>query len=719
MRSTSRVAVLLAAALLGCAPTEPAPNLLLLTLDTTRADRFGFAGYQAARTPSFDAFAAERAVSFANAISAVPVTFPSHTTILTGTFPVFHGVHDNDGYSLDDDVTTLAEILGPQGFTTGAVLAAYPLDSEVNLDQGFDTYDDDYQSDWTAAEVAARGPFSFGFLERKADRVNLAVGRWLEQHWRQRFFLWVHYFDPHQPYDPPPPYDSQFAADPYDGEIAFMDENFGKLLAMLDTRGLLENTIVAVVGDHGEALEEHGEPTHAHFLYDATMRVPLLFAVPGSPGIRPGTRVRSQVRTADVAPTLLELLGLPPGDEMQGRSLVPLLEDPDLEGAPEALLENYYNRFHYGWSRLRGLRTERFKLIEAPSPELYDLMADPGELVNLAAREEQRVAELRDRLYRLARRLGATDPGRSAAAQIDDEARRKLEALGYLGGGSTASERAAPFPGPDELATLIDPKDQTLVLKYLNFINEMLRNRRNDEALPVIRNALALDPENYRLHLQHGRALAALGRWDKALEAVARARAIRPEDAEGFALAGQIHLVRQEYEEALALLARAIELSPRQVRTLQQLGGAYLALGRDQEAISHFEAVLELDDSKWAVLADLAAAYYRTGRWQQAREKLQRALELNPYSSTLRHRIAVFYRAVGNPEFSRQMFEEALRIDPDRLSANLELGELLVAEGDAEDARPYLERVVELAPESSAGERASELLAGASSGSTE
>ena len=705
---------LLAAAVLGCGRSEPRPNLLLITLDTTRADRFGFAGYEAARTPHFDAFAAERAVVFDNAISAVPVTFPSHTTILTGTFPVFHGVHDNDGYFLDDDVTTLAEILKPQGFTTGAVLAAFPLDSEVNLDQGFDTYDDDYQADWTPAEIAARGPFSFGFLERKADRVNLAVGRWLEKYWRERFFLWVHYFDPHQPYNPPPPYDSQFGADPYDGEIAFLDESFGKLLAMFEERDLLENTIVAVVGDHGEALQEHGEPTHAHFIYDATLRVPLLFAVPGE-RLRAGARVAAQVRTVDVAPTLLELLGLPPGPEMQGESLVPFLADPDREGSSEALLENYYNKFNFGWAPLRGLRTERFKLIEAPGLELYDLRQDPAELVNLAPGDSERVAELRDRLHRLARRFGSPDLGRSAAAQIDDETRRKLEALGYLGGGSTASERAAPFPAPEELATLIDPKDKSLVVKYLNFINEMVRGQRFDEALPVIWNALDLNPENFRLHLQHARVLAALGRSEKALEAVGRAQVIQPESAEAFALAGQIHVVRGEYEEALAPWTRAVELRPQEVSSLRQLAAVYLALGRYDEAISHFEAVLELDDSSWTTLADLANAYHRTGRWQEAREKLQRALELNPYSSALRYRIAVFYRDVGNPEFSRRMFEETLRIAPDHLGANLDLGEMLLAAGETAAGRPYLERVVELAPESSWGERASGLLEGASS----
>ncbi len=707
-----RRAVLLMVAvvvLAGCADTEIRPNLVIVTLDTTRADHFGFTGHDAAHTPNFDSFAADRAVWFANAITAVPVTLPSHATIMTGTFPVFHGVHDNDGYFLDDGITTLAEILKVEGFTTGAVLAAFPLDSEVNLDQGFDHYDDDYQSDWTATERAARGPFSFGFLERKADRVNLAVGRWLEDNWRERFFLWIHYFDPHQPYDPPPPYRSMFAAEPYDGEIAFLDENFGRLMEMFEKRDLLSNTIIVVVGDHGEALEEHGEPTHAHFVYDATVRVPLLVAFPDD-RFRPGTRVMSQVRTADIAPTVLDLLGLPQQAEMQGISLVPLLEEPSLEWSAPALVETYYNKFHFGWAPLRSIRTDLVKFIEAPTPELYDLSEDPAELTNLAQSNPHRIREFREQLQELVRTNESSDLGRSTAVEVDNETVEKLEALGYLGGGSTMSERAAPFPSIDELAAMTDPKDTTTILRYTNFIHEMMRARRFDEAIPVIRNAMEADPGNFKLWVFLAEAQASLGRWEEALDASEEAQAIQPENAEAYTIAGQIHNRRGEHELAVAPLLRAVELYPQHVGTLQQLAATYLVLGRDDEAIAHFEAALELDDSRWQVLADLATAYSRTDRWSEAQETLQRALDLNPYSSALRYHIAVFYRQAGNPEFSRRMLGETLRIFPDHLAANTDLGELLLAEGEIAAARSHLERVVELAPASAPGLRAERAL---------
>lgn len=708
-----RRAVVLAVAvvaLAGCADTKIRPNLVIVTLDTTRADHFGFTGHEAAHTPNFDSFAADRAVWFGNAITAVPVTLPSHATIMTGTYPVFHGVHDNDGYVLDDGVTTLAEILKAEGFTTGAVLAAFPLDSEVNLDQGFDHYDDDFQSDWTATERAARGPFSFGFLERKADRVNLAVGRWLEDNWRERFYLWIHYFDPHQPYDPPPPYRSMFAAEPYDGEIAFLDENFGRLLEMFEERDLLSNTIIVVVGDHGEALEEHGEPTHAHFVYDATVRVPLLVAVPND-RFRPGTQVTSQVRTADIAPTILDLLGLPRQSEMQGTSLVPLLEEPTLEWSTPALVETYYNKFHFGWAPLRSIRTDDVKFIEAPTPELYDLSEDPTELTNLAPSNPHRITELRTQLQNLVRANESPDMGRSTAVEIDSETVEKLEALGYLGGGSTMSERAAPFPSIDELAIMTDPKDMTTILRYTNFIHEMMRARRFDDAIPVIRNALDADPGNAKLWVFLAGTQASLGRWDEALEATEKAQAIQPENAEAYSIAGQIHILRGEHELAVEPLLRAVELYPQHAETLQKLAATYLTLGRHEEAITHFEAALELDDSRWQVLADLATAYSQADRWSNAQETLQRALDLNPYSSDLRYHIAVFYRQAGNPDFSRQMLGETLRISPDHLAANTDLGELLLAEGKVDAARSHLERVVELAPASAPGLRAERALA--------
>ncbi len=693
---------LLLLTVLSCGRPAPRWNLLILTLDTTRADRFGFAGHPRASTPNFDAFVARRAIHFAQTVTAVPLTFPSHTTILSGTYPVFHGIHDNDGFYLDDGVETLAEILGAEGFTTAAFVAAFPLDSRFNLDQGFGLYNDDFQQDWTEAEVRARSPLSFGFAERKADLVNRAAFRWLEDHWQERFFLWMHYFDPHQPYNAPAPYDSQFAASPYDGEIAFVDEQFGRLLELLESKGLHENTVIAVVGDHGEALGEHGEPTHAAFLYDATMRVPWLVATPD--GLGAGRRVETQARTLDVAPTLLDLLGLPPGPQMQGRSLVPLLTGEAGPGDSEALLEAHFTQYHHHWAPLRALRTDRFKYVLAPRPELYDLEEDPGELYNLAAQRGELVAELENRLLRLARRVSSPEAARSAAAGVDAETQEKLLALGYISGGGE-SQRRRPFPTPAELAEMVNPVDRALVLQHANFANEMLRQQRFGEAVSVARKGLEVDPRNPRLQYIVGASHAAMGNSETALTELRQAAELMPDWALPHHVSGRVLLRIGEVSAAVDELEVAAEIEPTNASVLETLAGALLLAGRDGAAIVTFERLLEIDDSSWTSHVDLANAFARQGRWQEARAGFQRALELNPYSPAVHFQIGLLYRRADNPEFSRQMFESTARLAPENPAPHMELAELHFAAGDHAAARRSLDRLLELAPQAVASDR--------------
>lgn len=690
-----------------CGRSAPPLNVLMVTLDTTRGDRFGCYGHAAARTPNLDAFAG-RSVLFEQAITTMPMTLGAHASIMTGTYPVFHGIHDNDGYVLDPGVTTLAEVLKAAGFETAAFVGAYPLDSQFHLDQGFDTYDDEFQEDWTPAQQAARTPFSFGFVERKSDQVNATVSRWLQGHGRRPFFAWVHYFDAHQPYAPPRPYDTQFATSLYDGELAFVDESFGKLLKGFEAAGVLDHTVVVVVGDHGEGLEQHGELTHASFLYDSTMRVPLLIAAPGR--FPAGLRVARQVRTVDLMPTILELLGLPPSPDVQGRSLVPLVREPGRRWEEEALLETDFNRLQYGWAPLRGLRTERYKLIEAPKPELYDLAADPGETRNLVASQPALVAQLRARLALLAERLQAPDPARSSGGRMSADVREKLQSLGYVGGGSEAARRAL-FPAPGELARMKNPVDQALVLTIVNVAQEQLRKRRFDTCIEASRNGLVMDADNFRLRVTLAQCQAMQGLTGPALEELARAEALRPDDPEPFALMGRLHVMRGELAEGLRGLEQAARLAPQFPENLRSLAAAYALAGRDREAIEHFEAVLRLDERSWAAHLDLASAYARVGRLEEARRAYQRALDLNPYSPALLFEVGAFYAQVGDSAFARRMFESVLRIAPDNPAALVSLGELLLADpAQAAAGRERLQRAIVVAPGSAAATRARELL---------
>jgi arylsulfatase A-like enzyme/Flp pilus assembly protein TadD len=706
---------ILAAALLGAAACRRAPpptNLLLVTLDTTRGDHLGCYGYASAHTPNLDALA-RSGIQFDEAITAAPLTLPSHTSILTGTYPVFHGVRDNDGYVVDDGLNTLAETLKPRGFTTAAFVASYPLSSQFNLRQGFDTYDDDFRADWTAEQQEQRTPLSFGFVERKSDQVNAAVSRWLEGHARDRFFLWVHYFDPHQPYDPPAPYDVQFAGSPYDGEIAFMDESFGKLLGMLEARGLRDRTLVLVVGDHGEGLEQHGELTHASFLYDTTIHVPLLLSVPGG-RFAPGLRIKPQVRTIDILPTLLDLLGIETPRDVQGTSLLPLVRDPRREWRHEALVDSRFNELHYGWAPLRALRDGRYKYVEAPTPELYDLQADPGETRNLAASDPSRAQDMRSGLARLADAMSATDLGRSAASHLAPEARAALQALGYVGGGNMAA-LGARFPSPEALARMPNPADKGLILKAVNITQERMRKRRFDECVSLARGGLQMDPGNFRLRMSLAQCQALLGLGDRALEELHRAAALRPDDAEPYALEGRILVWKGRYAEAIPPLQKAVRLAPRLVETLRVLAAACALAGRDPEAIQRYEAALRLDETSWSAHLDLGGAYSRVGRLEDARRAYQRALDLNPYSTTVLIQVGEFYARLGDADFARRSFEGALRIAPLDPGAHLALGKWLLQRGgnEAAQGREHLRRAIELAPASAAARRAALLLADA------
>jgi arylsulfatase A-like enzyme/cytochrome c-type biogenesis protein CcmH/NrfG len=691
--------VALAAVTSGCG-RDPSPgmNVLILTLDTTRADRLGCYGFDGAVTPNLDRFAAERAVRFEHAMTPIPITLPSHTSIMTGTYPVWHGIHDNDGFFLDDGVTTLAEILVEQGFSTGAVIASFPLDSQFNLDQGFETYNDNYRQDWTQSEIEARTPLSFGFEERRANRVNTAAFRWLDEHADDRFFLWMHYFDPHQSYDPPPPYDTMLPFR-YDGEIAFVDENFGMLMDYLREHDLADRTIIVVVGDHGEGLGDHGEPTHASYVYDPTMRVPLLISVPAD-GFAHGAVAPAQVRTIDIAPTILDLLGLPAHPDMQGESLVPVLQDPSSGEHLPALLECLFPQYHFNWAPLRALRTGQWKYVLAPRPELYDLEADPAETFNVITSQPEVAARLDAELDELFSSHTTAQLDRSTAAAVDADVRAKLEALGYLGGGD-ANLRAAPFPSRDELATMRNPMDHPLVLDYINFATEHVRLKRYGEAAEAIRLALQMDPDNPSLQVLLGRAYLGLDDRENALAEFERAAEVNPSDPAPHFVMGVILLSDGRVREARESLEVAVRLEPSRVEALTELGKAYALEAKFEEAIDTLRRAVELDDGNLEAWMRLGAVYIDNQQWEEAREALQRARTLDPYSSLVLDKIAILYLRVGNVEFARQVLAKAVETDPENPALRIHLAEaLLVGDQDVELARENLEFVLERYPDS-------------------
>src|SRR5438093_5998304 len=440
MKPRPSFAALLALLLLaGCWREPPGdvaagrPNVLLVTIDTLRADHLGCYGHAGAATATLAAVAAGGG-SFATAIADVPLTGPSHASSLTGRTPLGHGFRDNGGYVIPAEAKTAADDFRQAGYRTAAFVSGFPLDRRFGFDRGFDAYDDHLPK--------GNDPRRTPYVERFADGTTDAALRWLAgpATGTRPFFLWVHYYDPHAPYEPPGPLGERFRSSPYDGEIAFVDSQLARLLGALNDKRQLARTLVLVTADHGESLGEHGEGTHGLFVYDATLRVPWIMA---GPGLDPGRVASTVARGIDVLPTLLDYAGLAPAPGIEGRSLRPAAEGREMSDAP-AYAESLYGVREFGWAPLHAWRTARFKLIDAPRPELYDLDADAGERTNRVAELPDRAAELR-RPLQAALSASATP---AAAASVDPETAARLAALGYVGGGHAPLAAGAPRRDP-------------------------------------------------------------------------------------------------------------------------------------------------------------------------------------------------------------------------------------------------------------------------------
>jgi arylsulfatase A-like enzyme len=428
----------------------PEFNVLVISLDTTRADRLGVYGCSQVATPTLDRLARE-GVLFRHAMSVAPLTLPAHTSLFTGLNPSRHGVRDNASFVLEAGQTTLAERLRAGGFRTGAFVASYVLNSDRGLNQGFETYSDDMH------DRAVRMPQSDEELQLRGDLVVNRALSWLNREPSSKFFAWVHLYDAHAPYNPPEPYRTRYAGHPYLGEIAFLDNQVKRIVNFLEERSLLDRTLIVVIGDHGEGLGEHGEPMHGLFLYESVLHVPLIIRVPHDRMRR--RQVDALVRTIDVMPTVLDLLGESESKNLDGTSLVPLLTGAARDLDLAAYAETMYPRYRFGWSDLHAIRSGHMKLIAAPRSELYDLDGDPDERVNLYQQEPEIVRQLSAKLRGLDKASDVSAQSQTPPADVDPERAERLKSLGYVD--------ASPPPPSGDARALADPKDKLDLYKRL------------------------------------------------------------------------------------------------------------------------------------------------------------------------------------------------------------------------------------------------------------
>jgi choline-sulfatase len=648
--------------------TEARLNVLLVTIDTLRADHLGCYGNAGAQTPVLDGLAA-RGTRFETAIAHAPITGPSHASILTGLTPLRHGVRNNSDYVLPKGVPTLPDALARAGYRTAAFVSGFPLEKRFGFDRGFQVYDD--------AFPRGTDPKRAPYVERPADQTTRAAVRWLDERSSSPapWLLWIHYYDPHSPYEPPPEYARRFASCPYDGEIAFVDAQLGLLFQRLEALGLADRTLVVVTADHGESLGEHGEATHGIFVYDSTLKVPLIMAGPGIPRDRT-TRVMG--RSIDIAPTILAYTGQPIAPAIEGRSVRPAIEGRPMDDEP-AYAESLFASLHLRWAPLYAWRTSTWKLIDAPRPELFDIASDPNEQQDRAGAEPARVATLR-RPLRAA--LQAQTP--DATALVDAEAAQRLRSLGYLGGGPFSLETAA---------SRRDPKDALPLIAHLERGMEMART---DPATAVreLTSVLQEAPEAVLPRRYRAVALGVLGRHD---EAVADMRALEkagPLTAEDLVVLADSLRLAGRTDEALMTLDKASALQPELVPAWLARGDVLIKAGRLEEATQVYQKVLTISPEHSEALRAMGDLSLVRGDLQAADGFYGRVLNAAPGDASAMVKLGVARMRGGRRDEAIALFRKAIEIEPKNGEALLYMAGALVAGGRPADAVPYFNQAI-------------------------
>ncbi|MGB6383664.1 MAG: sulfatase-like hydrolase/transferase [Terriglobales bacterium] len=632
--------------------TARSPNIILITLDTTRADRMGFLGSKRGLTPNLDALA-KQSVVFTRAYAQVPLTTPSHAALLTGTYPQFNHLNDL-GEPLREDLPYVPDLFHQSGYHTAAFIGSMVLDPEsgaaTGFDRGFDVYDAGFHN-------PRPGEDRYQSLERRAEDVADRAMSWLSRNQRGPFFLWLHFYDPHHPYDPPEPFKTQYVSAPYDGEIAYTDSVVGGLMDVLVQHGLFENCLIAIAADHGEALGEHGEMQHGMLLYDETIHVPLLLKLPE--GNFAGKRIDTRVALADVAPSLLQAAGIPIPASVQAQSLFPLIEATESAAVgkgkvPESAIysETDYAHHTFGWSELRSWRAGKYLYVQAPKKELYDQSSDPGAVKNLAPTAKAVADTLGAQLSDF-RQKTSSIPGKSA--KLNASQAESLHALGYIASdaGSTNSKGKSLVNPKNKIAivnrfqeALFDleqeryskamaefrevARDPDAVNAYLEFGIAMAREQQFQYALPLLRTAASKLPESVVAHYELAKALVNTGQWAAALPEMRAASVLKPDSAQFhfFTAAVYGHLMR--VPEAIAEYKKALEIDPDYFDANLTYGRLLLQMGHPNTALPKLSQAVKVNPESPAAHWFLAEAYQQLGQAEDANRERAKAGDFHP-----------------------------------------------------------------------------------------
>jgi choline-sulfatase len=656
-------------------PTKP--NVLLITIDTLRADRLGCYGYKDIQTPVIDALARDSIV-FDRAIAQVPLTWPSHAAILTGTYPFQNGVQDFTGQPLEPRFRSIAQAFKEQGYSTGAVVSAFVLDRSWGLARGFDFYDDAF-----SAETFAKK--DIGLVDRRATESVAHAVSWLKKQSGHPFFFWLHLYDPHSPYDPPEPYKSEYRTHPYDGEIAYADHALGSLITWLKQNRLYGSTVIALLSDHGESLGEHGESEHGFFIYNSTVQIPLLLKPRAGSGFR-AARVSTPVETTALAPTLLQLGKLTDAIEKQFSSPSLLRREPSAKST--AYSETSYPFSSFGWSPLGALQTDQYHYIEAPNPELYDLSSDPQEKANLASQRKASVAIFKDELQKL-QSNHPFQPVGTTASNLQPDAVEKLRSLGYVAYRSPAFKEApaAGLPDPKsklwEFNSILKAADafqagdfeagktllenvrsQDAKMHIVPFMlgETALRRRNWTEAAAELQKCLELNPGFDQAMVGLARALAGLDKPNEAMPWIEKALKFNPQNYRAWYERGSI-ASKTDRTAAIADMEKAISIQPNFAPVRRDLGMLQFEQKNYGEAAKQLAKAAELGIDDAPLYNFLGISYSRTGRLREAAGSYKQALKIDPKLAEAHLNLGFASQRLGQEETARQEYSEACRLE--------------------------------------------------------
>ncbi len=650
-------------------------NFLLITIDTLRPDRLSCYNPKNVETPNIDKMA-QTGILFKRAFAHTPTTLPSHTNIFLGTTPLYHGVHDNANFVVNEEFLSLAEHLKRHGYSTGAFVGAFPLDSRFGLTQGFDVYDDNYGS---------KSNQEFSYVERRAGVVVDRALNWIKEQ-QNPWFLWIHCFDPHQRYDPPEPFKSQYPGRSYEGEVAYVDFELGKLFDYLEEENRMDDTFIIFTADHGEALGEHGEKTHGYFAYNATLWVPLIVCVPG---IKRGEAHQTVCHT-DIFPTVCDILGLEKPSSLQGLSLLPLMEEKKLDKRM-IYFESLYPYYTRGWAPLRGFILEEEKYIDSPIPELYNLEEDFDEHENLA--QTKNIGEYSKRLSRLIEDQ-TYDDKKKTTKRVDREALEKLKSLGYVSGTQSPSKES--FTEKDDLKTL---------LPYQNKLMEAIRaydSSRFEESISILKNIIKERKDISQAYSHLATVFKEQGRLEEAIDILQQGLENNPESYKIIEIYGIMLTEVGQYDKAVEILQEGLKYIDYDPEIWNYLGVAYWKKGDFPNAHDAFQKVLSLDENYPVVLNNLGSLYLsqslktkNADDLRQAIQNYRKAIELDPEYAEAYNGLGSAYGNAGELAAAIRCWERAVELKPDYSFPLYNLGLSYLTKGNKSKALGYFDRYKE------------------------